>query len=78
MSTFSKLLAAVKGAQSFPQPFRCNALIAFLFTCAISSQFLAAQTEGRIAGAVKDATGALIPNKQVVLVNPPNGFELKS
>jgi len=42
MSTFSKLLAAVKGAQSFPQPFRCKALIAFLFTCAISSQFLAA------------------------------------
>ena len=75
MSTFSKLLTAFKGLQNFPQPFRCNALIAFLFTCAISPQFLAAQTGGRIAGAVKDATGALIPNSQVVLVNPANGVK---
>jgi hypothetical protein len=75
MSTFSKLLAALKGLQNFPQPFRCNALIAFLFTCAISPQFLAAQTGGRIAGAVKDATGALIPNSHVVLVNPANGVK---
>ena len=73
MSFFSKLLTALKGLQSFPQPFRRNALIAFLFTCAISPQFLTAQTGGRIAGAVKDATGAVIPNSQVVLVNPDNG-----
>jgi len=53
MSYFGKLLAVLKGAQSFPQPFRRTALIAFIFTCAISPQFLAAQTAGRIAGAVK-------------------------
>ena len=75
MSIFSKLLAALKGAQSFPQPFRRNALIIFLFACAISPQFLTAQTGGRIAGAVKDATGAVIPNGQVVLVNPANGVK---
>jgi hypothetical protein len=75
MSPFSKLLAVVKRAQSFPQPFRRNALIAFLFACAISSQFVAAQTGGRIAGAVKDATGAVIPDSQVVLVNTATGVK---
>ncbi|NYF90731.1 carboxypeptidase regulatory-like domain-containing protein [Tunturiibacter empetritectus] len=75
MSTFSKLLAALKELQNFPQPFRRNALIVFLFTFAISPQFLAAQTGGRIAGAVKDATGALIPEGQVVLVNTETGVK---
>jgi hypothetical protein len=48
MSYFSKLLAVLKGAQSFPQPLRRNALIVFLFAFAISPHFLAAQTGGRI------------------------------
>jgi hypothetical protein len=75
MSPFSKLLAVLKGAQSFPQPLRRNALIVFLFAFAISPHFLAAQTGGRIAGAVKDATGAVIPDSQVVLVNTETGVK---
>jgi Carboxypeptidase regulatory-like domain len=74
MSIFSKLLAVLKGAQSFPQPFRCRVSILFLLSC-IAPTFLIAQTGGRIAGAVKDATGAVIPNSQVVLANPANGVK---
>jgi hypothetical protein len=75
MSYFSKLLAVLNGAQCFPQPFSRNALILLLFTFAISPQFLVAQTGGRIAGAVKDATGAVIPDSQVVLVNTETGVK---
>ncbi|MBB5062274.1 prolipoprotein diacylglyceryltransferase [Granulicella mallensis] len=56
MSIFSKLLAVLKGAQSFPQPFRRTVSILFFLSC-VAPTFLIAQTGGRIAGAVKDATG---------------------
>ncbi len=75
MSLFSKMLAVLKGTQSFPQPFCRITMFTVLLACAASPQFLAAQTGGRIAGAVKDATGALIPNSQVVLTNPANGVK---
>lgn len=65
----------LKGTQGFPQPFRRITLLFLLLASALSPQFLAAQTGGRIAGAVKDATGALIPNSQVVLINPANGVK---
>ena len=75
MLIFSKLLAILKGAQSFPQPFRRIAPIVLLLSCVVAPTFLMAQTGGCIAGAVKDATGAVIPNSQVVLVNPSNGVK---
>ena len=75
MSIFSKLLAVFMGAQSFPQPFRRMVPIVFLLSCVVAPTFLIAQTGGRIAGAVKDATGAVIPNSQVVLANPANGVK---
>ncbi len=64
-----------KGIYGFPQPFRRITLLLLLLACTLSPQFVAAQTGGRIAGAVKDATGALIPNSQVILVNPANGVK---
>lgn len=39
------------------------------------SPILFAQTGGRIAGVVKDASGALIADSQVVLENPATGFK---
>ena len=73
MSHFNKLLSVLKGTHSFPQPFRHVAQIVLLILAAISTQILSAQTGGRIAGAVKDVTGALIPNSQVVLFDPATG-----
>ena len=46
-------------------------VIASLLACIT----LFAQTGGRIAGVVKDPTGALIPGSQVVLTNPANGVK---
>ncbi len=46
-------------------------VIASLLTCTT----LFAQTGGRIAGIVKDPTGALIPGSQVVLTNPATGVK---
>ena len=65
----------LKGIHGFPQPFRRISLLLLFLACMLTPQLLAAQTGGRIAGAVKDATGALIPNSQVVLVNPANGVK---
>jgi len=75
MSIFSKLLAVFMGTQSFPQPFRRMVPIVFLFSSVVAPAFLSAQTGGRISGAVKDTTGAVIPNSQVVLINPGNGVK---
>jgi len=75
MSIFSKLLAVLMGTQSFPHPFRRVASIVFLFSSFVAPTFLSAQTGGRISGAVKDAAGAVIPNGQVVLINPANGVK---
>lgn len=75
MLFFSKLLAILKGTQSFPQPiYRVIAFTMFL-ACAISCPVLNAQTGGRISGEVKDATGAVIPNSQVVLINAATGVK---
>lgn len=50
-----------------------------IFTALIVSLLLSptlfAQTMGRIAGVVKDSSGALIPDSQVVLVNPATGVK---
>lgn len=75
MSFFNKLLAILKGTHSLPQPlYRATAFTMFL-ACTMSCQILNAQTGGRIAGEVKDATGAVIPNGQVVLTNEATGVK---
>ena len=74
MSIFSKLLADLNGAQSFPQPPRSVALLTFALIL-LSPHSLHAQTGGRIAGAVTDASGAVIPNSQVVLLDPSIGVK---
>ena len=75
MSSLYKSHPTPKGIYGFPQPFRRITLLLLLLAWTLSPQFVAAQTGGRIAGAVKDATGALIPNSQVILVNPANGVK---
>jgi hypothetical protein len=75
MSFLCKSHPILKGIHGFPQPFRRISLLLLFLACTFSPQLLAAQTGGRIAGAVKDASGALIPNSQVVLVNPANGVK---
>jgi hypothetical protein len=51
-------------------------IIALLLLALLISHSALAQTGvGRITGAVKDATGALIPNSQVVLLNPATGVK---
>ena len=51
-------------------------MIAILLVIWLMSLSAFAQAgDGRISGTVKDATGALIPNSQVVLVNPASGVK---
>ena len=75
MSIFSRLLAALKGVHGFPQPIHRVAPILVLLTCSVAPRLLVAQTSGRIAGAVKDTSGAVIPNSKVVLLNSANGVK---
>jgi hypothetical protein len=75
MSIFSKLLAVRNGAQSFPQPLRRASLLTFALILLFSPHLLHAQTGGRIAGAVTDASGAVIPNSQVLLLDPSTGVK---
>src|SRR5580692_10465785 len=75
MFIFSKLLAVRNGAQSFPQPLRSASLLTFALILLFSPHSLHAQTGGRIAGAVTDASGAVIPNSQVLLLDPSTGVK---
>ena len=50
-------------------------LVLLLFVLLMSHSALAQAGSGRIAGSVKDATGALIPNSQVTLLNPAIGVK---
>jgi hypothetical protein len=77
MSVFSKFLAFLKGTQSFPQPVYAFTIALLLF-CALVPPSLHAQMNGRIAGTVKDATGALIPDSDIVLTNPATGVKQKT
>jgi hypothetical protein len=54
------------------RPFQIVFLFGTLSLCVSASL---AQTGGRISGAVKDTTGALIPNSKAVLVNPATGVK---
>ena len=75
MSIFSKMLAVLKGFHSFPQPIRRIMPIVLLLAFSVATPLLVAQTSGRIAGAVKDASGAVIPDSTVILLNPANGVK---
>ena len=65
MSIFSRLLAVLKGVHSFPQPIRRVMPIVLLLASSLATPYLVARTSGRIAGVVKDASGAVIPNSAV-------------
>jgi hypothetical protein len=55
----------------------CGALRFFsaLIVSVLLSPTLLAQTGGRVAGVVKDSSGALIPGSQIVLANPATGVK---
>ena len=72
---FSKLFSIFNKAPILPQPTRLLKMILLLLVFSATPEFLLGQTSGRIAGAVKDATGAVITNCQVVLTNPANGIK---
>ena len=50
-------------------------IFSFVIGIVLFHSSLLAQTEGRIAGSVKDPSGAVIPGSQVVLLNPPAGVK---
>ena len=72
---FSKLFSIFNKTPILPPPTRLLKMILLLLVFSASPEFLLGQTSGRIAGAVKDATGAVITNCQVVLTNPANGIK---
>ena len=72
---FSKLFSIFNKAPILPPPTRLLKMILLLLVFSATPEFLLGQTSGRIAGAVKDATGAVITNCQVVLTNPANGIK---
>ena len=72
---FSKLFSIFNKAPILPQPTRLLKMVLLLLFFSATPEFLLGQTSGRIEGAVKDATGAVITNCQVVLTNPANGIK---
>ena len=74
MFNCSNRIALSHTLRNVPQPRFRGILLTLLLACLVAPPLLSAQTGGSIAGAVKDATGALIPNSQVVLLNAANGF----
>ncbi len=50
-------------------------IFGWLMAIVLLQPSLRAQTEGRIAGSVKDPSGAVVPGSQVVLLNPSTGVK---
>src|SRR6202041_2168137 len=61
--------ASCAKSPSFARTFSIFTLVVLLSSLAF------AQTGGKISGAVKDRTGALIPGSEVVLLNPATGIK---
>jgi hypothetical protein len=59
-------------SRSFARIFSILTLVALLSSAAF------AQTGGKISGEIKDATGAVIPGSEVVLLNPATGVKRSS